>query len=160
MTTRHNRAIAFIEDHIHAILFSGTLTILTVSAIHFMQAVAIVLDQSSVAATATLALKNALMILGTHHNRWILAAMLVVSSSMATFAAIRPVGKARIFLLIAQHLFLGMMTVGCIYAVILGRYLDGTVVPRMHIWTDQLPVIVLFIFHTIAIILRSWVQDE
>jgi hypothetical protein len=52
-----------------------------------------------------------------------------------------------------QQLLLVVAAIGALVAVVMGNYADGVVRPTMFIATDQLPVMLMPIFHAIAIVL-------
>src|SRR3954451_8360464 len=52
-----------------------------------------------------------------------------------------------------QQLLLVVAAIGALVAVVMGNYADGVVRPTLFIATDQLPVMLMPIFHAVAIVL-------
>jgi hypothetical protein len=63
---------------------------------------------------------------------------------------------ARTFALIPQQLLLYLAAWGGLQAVIAGHYADGVTRPHEFILSDQLPVMLLAVIHTLSIIEFPW----
>jgi len=91
----------------------------------------------------------------TIFGRYWTAAVFAVVGLAALYALWRD--NANPFWLIPQTAILGAATAGGLAAVASGQYADGTARPWQFILADQLPTILLALFHLIAVIL---VVDE
>lgn len=79
-----------------------------------------------------------------------LAGFALVVASLAALASFRMLGRWRMITLGPQQ-FLSLISAGdSLRAVWLGQYADGTVIPRPHIFADQLAWVVLGGLHAIA----------
>jgi hypothetical protein len=82
--------------------------------------------------------------------------LMCAASSLAVAGAFFRVGWVRIVIFIPQHLILGAMAWGGLYAALLGHYLDATPMVWSHINADQIGYICLFFVHSSAILRRCW----
>lgn len=60
-------------------------------------------------------------------------------------------GRKLFFLIYLQQLFVITDTYGPVVSIISGHYLDGTIVSRVHLITDQAIYIVKLLLHSIAV---------
>lgn len=76
-------------------------------------------------------------------------AMLVAAGLAIAAHLYRPL---RSWAYLPQQLLLVVAALGALVAVVMGNYADGVVRPTLFIATDQLPVMLMPIFHALAII--------
>lgn len=133
----------------------GSPTICTVSVMHILQAITILLWPNGAGATATLALLGGLHTIDTPDDTNMMCALMLFTAALALIAALFRVGQARLIMLLPQHIILGVMGLGGMAAVVLGHYLDGVVVPRAHIYVDQVVVSSFWFAHMFSISRRA-----
>ena len=134
---------------------AGAPTICFVSLLHTFQAFVLLLWPVAVLATPLYAIRDVLHALGWEGaHPYLIALILLVSSNVASYAAVAPRLRFRLWFFVPQNLLLAVMAVGGIVASTAGAYLDGTVIPWPHIAADQAPVFALLSAHTVAIARR------
>jgi hypothetical protein len=138
----------------HPFSRGGSVAICAVSALHLFQAFMLVWVHSAGNATPLRALLFVFWQFGV--GLWLAIPLLSITATSALVATTFRLGWVRLFMLAPQHLFLGIMAAGGLYAAYRGTYLDGTVIPWGHILVDQLPVTALWVIHTSAILRRAW----
>lgn len=80
--------------------------------------------------------------------------MMCAAAALALFGAFCRLGWVRIVIFIPQHLILGAMAWGGVYAAHVGHYLDKTPMAWSHISADQFGYVALFVVHSSAIVRR------
>lgn len=138
----------------HPFWRAGTGPILVVCAMQIVEAGMLLGFPPAVGATPLLAMLISLQVmgLGSVHG---LAICLLIGAALAVVGAIFRIGCARLAILMPQNFLLGVMAFGGIVAAAHGRYLDGTTIPGVHIFADQLGMLALLVIHSVAIIDRS-----
>lgn len=145
--------IPYVEFDPHPFARGGSVAICSVSFMHIIQAILLFFLPAAGDATN---MKAFLIFLKTVHvGLESTSVILIVTAILALFAALMRLGWIRLALFLPQHFILGIMTIGGLYAAYIGSYLDGTVMQWEHIFTDQLPLTILFIVHSSAIIRRA-----
>jgi hypothetical protein len=88
-------------------------------------------------------------------------AMLSASALALTSVFLRRAPNwTRLVLLLPQQLLLYVAAWGGLHAVVNGHYADGVDRPYQFILTDQLPLMLLAVIHTLAVIEFPWQGDE
>lgn len=84
------------------------------------------------------------------------AVVMFTTALMAIAGAGLYLGPIRLGLFfVPQQFILSIQAFGGIWASAVGHYLDGTVIPSPHIWTDQVYVAGLSVLHCLAALRRS-----
>jgi hypothetical protein len=135
---------------------AGTITILAVALVHLYEAGVLLSGPQAMTATSITAFRIVLKAFDLPHNHFTIAATLLVTALLASIGTICRISHARIFTFLPQHAILGVMAGGGVWAMVVGHYLDGVVVPWQHISVDQAPLFALFISHSAAILRRCW----
>ena len=95
------------------------------------------------------------------YGRYGAAAALMLTALPSMFALLfvhnRPM--LRFALAMPQQLLVIQSALGALNSIIAGTYFDGTVVTSSHIFVDQLPVLMVAMFHTLAIIITALQSD-
>lgn len=139
----------------HPFARGGSWAIVCVSAMHIFQAAMMLTwPVKAYSATSLIALLKVFHVLGSPDGTHFLSAVMIASALFGLWGATCRMGWARLAVFVPQHILLGIMTGGAVWAWLLGHYLDGTVVPWQHIATDQIVLIALFAVHTSAIVRR------
>lgn len=129
----------------------GSIAILSVSIMHIVQSCLLFLFPAAGHATNLKAFLIFLHIAKIDFG----SDILFITAILALIGTLFHLGWIRLALFIPQHFILGVMTLGGMYAAYRGQYLDGTIMQWEHIFTDQLPLLALFIVHSSAIIRRA-----
>jgi hypothetical protein len=137
----------------HPFSRGGSVAICAVSLLHFIQATLYL--YSDVAGNAT-PLRGLLYVFWAFGIAPKLAIpILMVSAMLGLVGALCRLGWIRLAIFLPQHLCLGIMAGGGVFAAWQGAYLDGTALPWVHILVDQIPVSAIFLVHTSAIVRRA-----
>jgi hypothetical protein len=136
---------------------AGTITILSVAALHLWQAAMLLLSPTAIGATCLMALRDGLHAVGWARDPSSLVASVLIAAALASaYGALYRVGKGRVWYFATQHLVLGIMAIGGCVASVRGVYLDGTVEPWTHISAEQAVFVCLWLAHTAAMWRRCW----
>jgi hypothetical protein len=138
----------------HPFARGGSVAICTVSLMHVVQSLMISVWPASGNATPLRALLYVSEGFGIDSD-WVVVTLLILSALLGLTGALLRLGYIRLMMFVPQHFFLGVMAIGGLYAAWEGQYLDGTVMPWSHILSDQMPVTVLFLVHSSAILRRA-----
>jgi hypothetical protein len=138
----------------HPFARGGSVAIVSTSIMHMMQAAMMWEWPSAAGSTGLIAVIHVMGVIGAPESRVFAGSVMMLSAGMALIGAYYRLGYVRLLLFTLQHFVLGVMAAGGVWAVVRGRYLDGTVIPAPHIFTDQCVLIALFVIHTSAIIRR------
>jgi hypothetical protein len=84
------------------------------------------------------------------------ATAMFAASALAVFVMLRAPGEWSLVLLMPQQILLYVAAWGGLQAVVDGQYADGVLRPYAFILTDQLPVMLLALLHTLAILEMPW----
>jgi len=79
--------------------------------------------------------------------------------SLAGLTLYKAKSTYQIILLSPQQMFLAIMALGAVISVSHGAYADGVIRPNLFILADQLPIIGVFVLHSIAFI-RKFAPDN
>lgn len=139
----------------HPFSRGGSIAIISICAMHIMQASLLLYSPAAGNATSMKALLLTILALGIPGNDRALSYTMIITALLALYGAMFRVGKIRLAVFIPQHLMLGVMAIGGLWAAAHGAYLDGTAMPWVHILADQLGIVALFVVHTSAIIRRA-----
>lgn len=138
---------------------NGSVSIVAVSLMHIYQMYLLAHWPATVNATSILALQIIEKLIYSHDGlRYIILAVWL-SAIAALIGTLCKIERGRLFIFLPQHLFLGIMAFGGLWAMWKGHYLDGTKIPWPHISADQVAYIVLFAIHSYAIIRRCHDPD-
>jgi hypothetical protein len=126
-------------------LYLGALVIFYAIVIHVVTGTILILDPNAGASTGPSSVVQLLF------DSELLAGLAMLTAAGLAVAAhvFRPL---RSWALWPQQLLLVVAAIGALVAVVMGNYADNTVRPTLFIATDQLPVMLLPIFHALAII--------
>jgi hypothetical protein len=147
------RLLATLDPHPFA--RGGSVAICAVSVMHLIQAGLLLWSPAAGNATGMRALLTVLDAAGGGSAEGAAPAM-VIAALLAAAGALLRLGWVRLLIFVPQHLVLGVMALGGLYAASRGAYLDGTVIGWEHILADQLPLAALFVVHSSAILRRAW----
>ena len=139
------------------------ISIIMAITLHFFWAAGLSSDPSSIGATGP----HALVVIAT--NPHIAAAILFTVATLATLGTLlsaeitRDLCRVirvsetwvRIFLLLPQQVILWFSLVGAIDAMWLGQFADGVERPHWFLIVDQIPVVLVALGHTAALLLIS-----
>jgi hypothetical protein len=135
-------------------LYVGVLVVIYAIAVHLITGVILIVNPDAGASTGPSSVVQLLF------DSPLLAgvAMLIAAALAAAAHIYRPLGS---WAFLPQQLLLIVAAVGALVAVVMGNYADGVVRPTLFILTDQLLVMLLPIFHAVAIIfLRDYDPSE
>ncbi len=138
----------------HPFSRGGSWAILTISMMHIYQALILSWWPQALRATDMTALFLALRMINLQIHVPSLQIIMILSSILALIGAFFRVGRIRLIVFLPQHLIIGAMAWGGLYASYVGHYLDGTHVSWAHISVDQIGYLSLFSIHSSAIIRR------
>jgi hypothetical protein len=126
-------------------LYVGALIIMYAIAVHLITGVVLIVNPDAGASTGPSSVVQLLF------GSSLLAGLAMLVAAMLATAAhlVRPL---RSWAYWPQQLLLMVAAVGALVAVVMGNYADGTVRPTLFIATDQLLVMLLPIFHALAIV--------
>jgi len=135
-------------------LYVGTLIIMYAIAVHMITGVVLILDPDAGASTGPSSVVD--LFYGSH---LVAGLAMLIAAALAIAAHLhRPL---RSWAYWPQQLLLIVAAVGALVAVVMGNYADGVVRPTLFIATDQLMVMLLPIFHAVAIVFsRDYTPDS
>lgn len=133
----------------------GSPVICFVSATHILTALVTLISPESAGATSMIALLGGMHALDSPDGARFMCATMLFTGTLSLVAALFPVGPARLAMFLPQHLMLAVMALGGLAAAWHGEYLDGTIIPRAHIFTDQIWLSSVWCMHMNAILRRS-----
>lgn len=126
-------------------MYLGALVIVYAIVIHVVTGTILVVDPDAGASTGPSSVVQ--LLFGSE----LLAGAAMLSAAALALAA-HIFRSLRSWALWPQQLLLVVAAVGALVAVVMGNYADNTVRPTLFIATDQLPVMLLPVFHAFAII--------
>ena len=136
-------------------LRGGSFCIVSVSLMHFVQAILLFWSHHTGDATNMLAFLFFIKEICVDGIIFEIASFVFIFTSvLAICGTLLKLGWIRIVTLLPQHFILTIMTIGGLYASWIGTYLDGTKMQWEHILADQMPLVALFIVHSSAILRR------
>lgn len=84
-------------------------------------------------------------------NRYLLAAILIVTSVVAILAVVRYKGVTSLLLLLPQQFMLIVPAIAVLQAIGNASFADGVTRPRAFLTADKVSVVLLAIFHSISL---------
>lgn len=139
----------------HPFARGGSVAIVSVSVVHLVDTLWMLIFPVSRDATCMSAIISVMHAVAPWLGINGLAVFMAISAVVALMGAFCRLGFIRLAAFLPQHLFLGMMTAGGLYAAKAGAYLDGTVMAGAHVFTDQNMYIAMFVVHSSAILRRA-----
>ncbi len=115
---------------------------------HLVWAVGLLIDNAAVNATGL----HALHTIFQQHDITTAAVILAVVAAAVTGLFVRGT-QAKVLLLIPQQILLWFSVAGVSYAMLIGRFADGVQRSHLFLVVDQIPVILVALGHTAALLL-------
>jgi hypothetical protein len=126
-------------------LYVGSLVVMYAITVHLITGVVLIADPDAAASTGPASVVQLLF-----DSPLLAGSAMVVAAVLAVGAHLfRPI---RSWAFWPQQLLLIVAAIGALVAVVMGNYADGVVRPALFIATDQLLVMLLPIFHALAIV--------
>jgi hypothetical protein len=127
-------------------------------ALHYIWAILVLVNTDALNSTPLASLHNFFDHFGVEARQ--LALILVLSSISSSVAMWFDRAKLAPLLLLPQQILLIIAATGCFSAAWLGEYADGVPRAHAHILSDQLPMILIAAFYSIAIIFYALRADN
>jgi hypothetical protein len=138
----------------HPFARGGSVTICAIGLMFIIQASLLAIWPSSGKATTIRALEITFLYFFGIGDEW-LSFVMVASAVLAFMGTLFRLGHLRLAIFVPQHVLLFFMMLGAVAASWQGAYLDGTVMPRPHIVSDQMAIVTLFVIYSSAIVRRA-----
>jgi hypothetical protein len=122
-----------------------------VAVMHMIQGLIMFFSDESIGATP---LSELLYIF---NSRFIVSELLILGVPLTLFAVFWPHLSRfyRFLLMLPQQTFVTVSAFGAIQAMLLGSYADGTIRSSWFIVGDQIPIVMLAVAHSVAVITRA-----
>ena len=135
-------------------MYAGMLIILYAIVVHVITGIVLILNPDAGASTGPSSVVQLFF-----DSSLLAGVAMLIAAALATGAHLyRP---WRSWAYWPQQLLLVVAAIGALVAVVMGNYADGVVRPTLFIATDQLPVMLMPIFHAVAIIFsRDYTSAE
>jgi hypothetical protein len=134
-------------------LYAGMLIILYAIVVHVITGIVLILNPDAGASTGPSSVVQLLF-----DSSLLAGVAMLIAAALAAGACLHRPWRSWAYW--PQQLLLVVAAVGALVAVVMGNYADGVVRPTLFIATDQLPVMLLPIFHAVAIVLSRDYHQE